>query len=221
MKEDLIGNWYYSDGNKIDSQFRFYKDSIVFINSFGWKSSLKWRIDSDKIYTSYLNESGPTYKFKLLNDKQTLRIEFTNDDLSESVNFIKAKNSNDFYFQNIIGLEIELPTKESEFEHIDSSHYLNFNIYAGYDVNNLVVKPDSSTDLNNLTKEVAEFKENSRDELKKHIKFNLIADKKISKSKIDSIKNLLKKTSIELILRTYQIEKLDDINDSNWIQVQE
>ena len=38
---------------------------------------------------------------------------------------------------------------------------------------------------------------------------------------MDSIKKRLKKTSIKQVLRTYQIEKLDDKKDSTWIQIEE
>lgn len=34
MKEKLIRNWYYYDGNKIDSEIKIYKNTVVMYNSY-------------------------------------------------------------------------------------------------------------------------------------------------------------------------------------------
>ena len=67
-----------------------------------------------------------------------------------------------------------------------------------------------------MVKEVNDFKENSREELKPFLRFNLIADKNITEVQMDSIKNQLKKTSIELIFRTYKNGQTDYENNLNW-----
>jgi hypothetical protein len=50
-KKELLGNWYYSEDGMIDSQFRFYKDSLVMVDGNGWKRKLMWKLDADSIYT--------------------------------------------------------------------------------------------------------------------------------------------------------------------------
>ena len=216
LEKKLIGNWYSSSENKIDSEFEFYKDTLVIYDSFG-KSTLKWKVESKNIYTSYANKSGPIfkiYKYKSNKDSESLNIEIIANN-SAPLELTKAKNSFDF-FQKLIGLKIQLPIKETKLEQIGFPNNLNFNIYAGYNDNNLVVKTDLASNLTNLENEVNEFKRNSRDELKKFLRFNLIADKNITETQIDSIKERLKTTSIERIFRTYKSKQADYENGLNW-----
>lgn len=216
LEKKLIGKWYSSSKNRIETEFDFYKDSLVIYNNFG-KSTLKWKVESKNIYTSYTNKSGPIFKiynYKSNKDSESLNIEIIANN-SAPLELTKAKNAFDF-FQKLIGLEIQLPTKETKLEQIGFPNNLNFNIYAGYNDNILVVKTDLASDLNNLEKDVNKFKENSRDELKRHLRFNLIADKNITDSQMDSIKDLLKTTSIERIFRTYKSKQADYENSLNW-----
>jgi hypothetical protein len=146
-------------------------------------------------------------------------------DSTKVLKFIKAKNGNTFFFNEILGLDIDLPTYKTQLNrpeilNMKIGHNGIYNIYVGYKDNNLVVKTDSSPDLENLKSEVDEFIENLRDELKRHTKFNLIADKNISKYEIDSIKNIMKETSIKQIYRTYKTRHIYDV-DTVWVQVKE
>ena len=224
-KQELIGNWFYSEGHKIDYQFRFYEDSLVMVNGSGWKRKLMWKVDADSIYTLYTDKPGPAYKYKLDVETQTLRLGLIQNDSSKALKFVKAKNPTEFIFDKIVGLNIDLPIykhplTESERFHMHSPPYLNFNIYAGYKNGNLVVKTDSSSNLENLNKEVAEFKEDSRDELINALTFNIVADKNVSKNELDSIKNILKKASLNNIVMTFKSRYTFDI-DTVWIQVNE
>lgn len=214
QERKLIGNWYSASENRIDSEFGFYKDTLVIYDSYG-KSTLKWKVSEQKIYSSFLNENGPTYKYKLDQNNDSLNLELIGEKGFILPTLIKAKNAFDF-FQKIIGLKIQLPIKETELEQIGLPTNLNFNVYAGFIDNNLKVKTDLASDLNNLENEVNRFKEHSRDELKRFLRFNLIADKNITESQMDSIKGILKQTSIERIFRTYQNKQADYKNNLNW-----
>ena len=213
QEKRLIGNWYTASENRIDSEFEFHKDSLLIYNSYG-KTALKWKVKDQKIYSTYLTENGPTYKYKIDENNVFLNLELIGDNGFILPTLIKAKSPFDF-FQKIIDMDIELPTTENELEYLTQNN-TNYNIYAGYKNNNLIVKTDKSSDLNNLDYEVNEFIENSRDELKSFLKFNLIADKNIVQSKIDSIKYILKKTSIKPIYRTYKNEQIDYDESINW-----
>ncbi|WP_417237676.1 hypothetical protein [Bizionia sp.] len=210
MEKKLIGNWYSSSKNRIYSELQFYKDTLVIYDSSG-KTTLKWNLDEGKIYTSHLNQSGPIYDY----DLKSINLKLVRNDTIELPKFTKAKNAYDF-FQKILNMQIDLPIKDSELIEIGFLEHLNFNIYAGYNNKELVVKTDLTPDLNNLESEVTEFKEKSRDELKRLLRFNLIADKNISEFQMDSIKNRLKTTSIEQIFRTYKNKQTDYKNNLNW-----
>ncbi len=223
IEEDkIIGNWFYSDGDKINFQFKFYKNSLVSIYANGSVNKLKWRIDADSIYTYYSDNPGPSYKYELdLNDK---KLKLNNADLV--LNLVKARNLDEFFFHKIIGLEIELPSCEhslnrTEYLELYNPNYLYFPIYAGYSNDGLIVKTELSSDLNNIDKEVAEFKVNSRKEIINHLKFNLVADKNVSQYQLDSIKNKLMKTTLKQVYRAYKTELLDDMNDTLWISIKE
>jgi len=213
QEKKLIGKWYSAKENKINSEFQFYKDSLVIYEPFG-KATLKWHIEEQKIYTSYLNDKGPTYKYKLNENSEFLNLELIGDQDSNLQTFVKAQNAFDF-FQKIINMRIELPLNETELEYLNQNK-TSFSIYIGYKNNKLVVKTDKSSGLNNLEKEFDDFIKNSRDELKPFLKFNLVADKNIPDSQIDSIKYQIRKTFFTPIYRTYKNDQINYKNNINW-----
>lgn len=124
MKEKLIRNWYYYDGNKIDSEIKIYKNTVVMYNSYSQKPTLVRKLDSEKINTSYSNESEPVFKYKF-HDNKFLKLRLIRNDLYELVKFIQAGNIYDF-FHKLINLKIQLPTKETGVQKVGSNGYLNF-----------------------------------------------------------------------------------------------
>ena len=219
QKEKLIGNWYSnSDNNYGFIEFNFYNDSLISFDKLG-KNFAKWEVSKDKIQLTDINgftsKKQLTYSYELDKSNGILKLKILGDTIIQLPKLIKAKNIYDF-FQKNVGIVIDLPIKENELTQIGFPDNLTFNIYAGFSNNNLIVKTDFSSDLKNLEKEVTDFKKNSREELKTFLRFNLIADKNITESQMDSIKDQLKRTSIERIFRTYKNKQTDYENNLNW-----
>jgi hypothetical protein len=219
QKEKLIGNWYSnSDNNYGFIEFNFYNDSLISFDKLG-KNFAKWEVSKNKIQLTDINgftsKKQLTYSYELDKSNGILKLEILGDTIIQLPKLIKAKNIYDF-FQKNVGIVIDLPIKENELTQIGFPDNLTFNIYAGFSDNSLIVKTDFSSDLKNLKKEVTDFKESSREELKPFLRFNIIADKSITKSQMDSIKDQLKRTSIERIFRTYKNKQTDYENNLNW-----
>ncbi|MCB4807029.1 hypothetical protein LG651_02115 [Tamlana sp. 62-3] len=221
QKEKLIGNWYSnSNENYGFVEFQFYNDSLIIYDEMLGKFSQEWEVNKDKIYLTNIKglttKKQLTYSYKLDKSNRFLYLKALGDTIIELPKLSKAKNPFDF-LKKIFGLKIELPTKQTKLVRIGFPGNLNFNIYAGYNKDNkLAVKTDLSSDLNNLENEVIEFKNNSRDEFKNFLRFNLIADKNINESQIDSIKKILKSTLIKQVYRTYKSKEADYENNLNW-----
>ena len=219
QKEKLIGNWY-SDNDDIYRflEFQFYNDSLIIYDMLG-KNSAQWTINNDEIYLTHLNgftnKKQLTYSYKLNKSNEFLNLKILGDTIIQLPELIKAKNTYDF-FQKNVSIEIDLPIKDNELIPLGLPNELVFNIYAGFLDNNLIVKTDFTSDLKNLEKEVNDFKENLREELRPFVKYNLIADKNITDFQMDSIKDQLKRTSIERIFRTYKNKQADYENNLNW-----
>ncbi|WP_191858094.1 hypothetical protein [Hanstruepera ponticola] len=201
IDKKLLGNWYYVSGNQIISVFQFHKDSLVINERIG-KTTLKWFSKNQRINSAYLKENGPQYDYYLNPNNDTLFLRLLGKVNLEDITLIRAKNNYDL-FKKIIGLNIELPESDINLNPISISDH-NFNVYAGYKDNNLIVKTDSNPNLDKIIEEVGRFRKNSRDEAKRFLKFNLIADKNIPASQMDSIISILEETSISKVYRTYQ-----------------
>tara|TARA_B110000967_G_C18709766_1_gene472088 strand:- start:174 stop:908 length:735 start_codon:yes stop_codon:yes gene_type:complete len=218
-KEKFIGNWYAKNDNNKIVEFQFYNDSLIIYDEMLGKYSQDWEVNKDKIHLTHINgftnKKQLTYSYKFYKSNELLNLDILGDTIIQLPELRKAKNVFDF-FKKTIDLEIELPESSTELKNISQLNSLNLNIYAGFKNNNLVVKTDFSPDLNNLNNEVNSFKENKREELKPFLRFNLIADKNISESQLDSIKNRLKKTSIERIVRTYKNDQTNYEHYLNW-----
>ncbi|WP_338731362.1 hypothetical protein [Mangrovimonas cancribranchiae] len=219
QKEKLIGNWYSnSDDNYGFFEFQFYKDSLFIYDKLG-KSSALWKVNKDKIHLTgingFTNKKKLTYSYNLNKSNELLNLKLLGDTIIQLPELRKAKNAFDF-LKKAIDLEIELPKSKEQLKSLSQPKRLNFNIYAGFKNKKLVVKTDSASDLKNLEKDVIKFKNDTRNELKKFLRFNLIADKKITQSQIDSIKNRLKETSIKIIFRTYKNSQIDYNDNTRW-----
>ncbi|AUC76675.1 hypothetical protein [Olleya sp. Bg11-27] len=219
QKEKLIGNWYSnSDDNFGFFEFQFYNDSLIFYDRLG-KTLAQWEVDKDKIHLTdingFTNKKELTYSYKLNKSNELLTLKILGDTIIQFPELIKAKNTYDF-FQKNIGIEIDLPIKSNELIPLNLPNNLIFNVYAGFSDNNFIVKTNSTSNLKNLEKEVSDFKKNLREELRPFARFNLIADKNITDFQMDSIKDQLKRTSIEQIFRTYKNKQADYENNLNW-----
>jgi len=219
QKEKLIGNWYSnSDDNYGFIKFQFYNDSLIVYDKLG-KEFSQWEVNKDKIQLTHINgftnKKQLTYSYKLNKSNELLNLKILADTIIQLPELVKAKNTYDF-FQKNVGIVIDLPITHNELIQLGFPDNLTFNIYAGFSDNSLIVKTDFSSDLKNLEKEVNDFKENSREELKPYLRFNIIADKNITESQLDSIKEQLKRTSIERIFRTYKNKQADYENNLNW-----
>lgn len=220
QKEKLIGNWYSnSDDNYRFLEFQFYNDSLIIYDKLG-KQFSQWEINKDKIQLTQINgftaKKKLTYSYKLDQSNKLLNLKILGDTIIQLPELIKAKNIYAF-FQKNIGIEIDLPITDNKLIPLSLPDNLSFYIYAGFSNSNLIVKTDFASDLKNLEKEVNHYKENTREELKPFLRFNLIADKNITQFQMDSIKDQLKKTSIELIFRTYKSKQADYENNLNWL----
>jgi hypothetical protein len=219
QREKLIGNWYSNSNDNFGFlEFQFYNDSLILCDNFG-KTFAQWEVDKDKIHLTYINgftnKKELTYSYKLDKSNELLTLKILGDTIIQLPELNKAKNTYDF-FQKNVGIKIDLPIKDNELIALSLPNKLVFNIYAGFSDNNLIVKTDFTSDLKNLEKEVNDFKENLREELRPFVRFNLIADKNITDFQMDSIKDQLKRTSIEQIFRTYKNKQADYENNLNW-----
>lgn len=219
QKENLIGNWYSNSNNNYGFiEFQFYKDSLIIYDKLG-KALTQWEVNNDKIYLTHINGFTTikqlTYSYELDKSNELLNLKVLGDSIIQLPELIKAKNTYAF-FQKNVGIDIDLPINENELIPLSFPDNLNFNIYAGFSDSTLIVKTDFASDLKNLEKEVNHFKENTREELKPFLRFNLIADKNISEFQMDSIKDQLKRTSIGLIFRTYKNKQTDYKNNLIW-----
>ncbi len=214
----MLGNWYAQQENKEILEFQFYKDSLIIYDILG-KYTQKWKINDQTLFISSIN--GPTsklnlaFKYQLDHSKQLLQLKIAGNDTVEIPLLRKAESVFDF-FQISKDVKIELPKTQSDLIPISEPKNLNFNIYAGYKNGELVVKTDSATNLDSLEIEVSKFRENSRKEIRNHLRFNLIADKNIPQCQIDSIKDRLKKTAIDRIFRTYKKHQADYNKSLHW-----
>ncbi|RXG18309.1 hypothetical protein DSM03_101991 [Leeuwenhoekiella aestuarii] len=215
----LLGNWYSnSDDNYGLLEFQFYKDSLVVYEILG-KSSADWKIKNDKIHLTRINgfsdNNQLTYSYHLEESNQLLSLDLVGDSIIKLPKLRKAKNAFDF-FKKTINLEIELPQSTGELKMISQQNRLNFNIYAGYKSDTLIVKTDQSSGLHDLEKEFKSYVNTLRDELKPWIKFNLVADKNITQTQMDSIKSRIRESFVTPIYRTYKNEEIDYKSTINW-----
>ena len=219
-KDDLIGSWFFRNelyGGTVE--FQFLNDSVFIYDGLGIKSG-SWEADKEKIYVTDIN--GPfvelnqmTYLYQLDQSKKLLNLKAIRDSVIQLPEFTKAESAHD-YFQKSIDLEIQLPEISTKIGNTSRPTKLDFNIYAGFNNNKLVVKTDLSSDLNDLNNEVDNFIANKREELKPALRLNLIADKNLSKSQLDSVKIELRKSSIDTIVRTYVNKQSDNKHYLDW-----
>jgi len=215
----LIGNWSslsYADINEI----QFYQDSIK-LYDFTGESIGKWKSVDSRIYVELthsddLNPSGKfEWEYKLIQD--SLYIKRTSDNAFVIPAMTKFENHFE-QWQRILGLKINLKKTESALESVENDNSYQ-EIYIGYRENQVMSKiNDKYVDLEKGAARIAAFtlmytraKEVSSEDLK----FVLVIDKNIPEFKVDSIKNILRRTPIKKILRVYENDTIN-YHDLNW-----
>ena len=226
-KDKLIGNWSVIDGN---SEFEFYKDSLI-VNEFGINYINSWNADGSKIFLKPikgLDSFGikePVFDYRLSNNNDTLYIKRLTDSLFRFPIY-RIKNSYDYWAKQL-KLTIDLPSKNDLIS--SERNKVGMDVYVGFRNGKLIAKTDSDKthNLEEIKREIYMFIASVQTEIDStNFQFNLFTDKNIDKSKIDSIKSILKSTQFQRIFRIYNNDKVDYKktdwkDDLNWHGVYE
>ncbi len=209
-KSSFIGNWSTISG--IDpgiTDLQFFNDSVVQKSSYDSHYSTKWKVEENKLifYREYGSLQGRKisldYKFK----KDTLFLKFEND--STYYIILKKIKSAYEYFQNKIGLEIELPKTDKETTLIGKNKR-NFNIYISMKNGRLIAKNDYSNNLDKLAPDVFSLLDRIPEKEQQHLQYRLFIDKNVSNRKVDSIKSLLLTEIID------EVFVVTDFKENEW-----
>jgi hypothetical protein len=227
IDNDLLGNWSSTkSANIVDLQF--FKDSLI-SNAWERKTKFSWKSDGSKIYYTQLTNIDPEletdfiFEYKLNTEKDILFLK-KETDTSFTNQFLKINNGYQ-YFEKNINLDIDLPKKESGLIPSGNKEF-DFNIYVGFENGKLVAKTDRYISLDDIQSEIYDLIFSFKEREKEKIKYLIIADKRVPEKEIDSIKKLLKETTIKKIFRVYtndqvDYERTDWKNELNWFGVYE
>ena len=221
-ERELIGNWN-NFPLKFRTDIKFYKDSFVAYNYYE-KDIGTWKADSNKIYLFFNKSSkkqdrdSSTYFYKLSLNKDTLFSRLTSSKINEDFILLRIKNTWKHFLKEI-DLKINLPKANFELIKNDSMRF-GVNLYIGYKNEKLVIKSgikliDKNIDKYNKSflieqiiiaqRAIGKLDENEE----KRMNFNLIIDKNVSETEIDSIKNILK---IFPNMKCFRVYKNDSAN---------
>lgn len=210
-EKELIGQW--NDWNQTNSDVKFYSDSVVILNRCE-KSVGTWKANSNTIYIRYSNKHNielENFYYFLNKEQDSLFISYT-DENEYDYAYRKVKNNWKHYLANL-GLQIDLP--KANFPLLEKESEFGIDIYVGYKNGELIVKDIRNKGLEDLMNTVYIKKEKLKKREWDSVNFNLIADKKIPKKQIDSIKKILKSDFVLRalpkikIFRVYNKEKSD------------
>lgn len=209
-KSDFIGNWSTISG--IDPGIRdlqFFNDSVIQKSSYDSYYSTKWKVEKKKLifYREYGSLQGRKVSLDFKFKKDTLYLKFEND--STYYIILKKIKSAYEYFENKIGLEIELAKADKETTLIGKNK-LNFNIYISRKNGKLIAKNDYSQNLDRLALDIFSLLDKIPEKEQQHLQYTLFIDKNISKQKVDSIKSLL------LTDITNKVFIVTDFKENNW-----
>jgi len=210
IDNDLLGNWSSTKSSNI-VDLQFFKDSLVY-DAWGKTTKFSWISSKSKIYYTQLTNIDPELEtdfileYKLNEQKDTLFVK-TETDSSFSNQFLKIKNGIQYLKKNI-NLDFDLPKKESELISSGNKEF-DFNIYVGFKNGKLLVKTDRYINLYGIQSEIYDLIFSVKEQEKEQIKYLLFADKRVPEKEIDSIKKLLKETTIKKIFRVYTNEQVD------------
>ncbi|WP_346882778.1 hypothetical protein [uncultured Algibacter sp.] len=227
-KDKLIGNWSTVNGNSCPLEYQFCQDSIRF-SEMCYSHVNSWYINDSKIYHTNIKDSfanrNYVFDYKISNNNDTLFIKSVTDSLYKFP-ILRVKNGFDYLLKNL-RLTFDLPSKNDLISSKENG--IGFNVYVGFRNGKLIAKTDSdkTRGLDEIKYETIAFLAYQETELDStNFQFNLLVDKNISKTKIDSIKNILKSTGYSRIFRVYNNEQVDyektDWKDElNWFGVYE
>ena len=207
---DLLGNWSSTrSSNIVDLQF--FKDSLI-QNSWERTTKFSWTSNSSKIYYTQLTNVDPELEtdfileYKLNAQKDTLFVKKETDS-SFTNQFLKINNGLQYLEKNI-NLDFDLPKKENGLISSGNKKF-DFNIYVGFKNGKLVAKTDRYINLDGIQSEIYDLIFSVKEQDKEQIKYLLFADKGVQEKEIDSIKKLLKETTVKKIFRVYTNDQVD------------
>jgi len=210
IDNDLLGNWSSTkSANIVDLQF--FKDSLI-QNAWERTTKFSWTSNGSKIYYTQLTNLEPELEtnfileYKLNAQKDTLYVK-KETDFSFTNQFLKITNGFQYLKKNV-NLDFDLPKKQNGLISSGDKEF-DFNIYAGFQNGKLVAKTDRYINLDGIQSEIYDLIFSIKEQDKEQIKYLLFADKGISEKEIDSIKKLLKKTTIKKIFRVYTNDQVD------------
>lgn len=220
-KSDFIGNWSSTSGTNVEIDISFFKDSMVIDNSLMYGTySNKWKVKGSKIEQTLLRgdttvlKNENTVDFKLNLTKDTLSIKSENDSVFY-IKLRKIKNGYE-YFENKIGLKIELKDSNDQLTSIEENEF-GFNIYLTLEDGKFISKTVYSKNLSNLKIQTIKFKEEFHESEEKQLKYVLFIDKKISKKQIESVKSKLLTDIINKVFIVYSYKESDWNEELNWL----
>jgi len=214
-KDKLLGNWSIPNGL---NEFEFYKDSLI-LSELGMSYINEWDIDQSKLYLEPIKGldsfaiKTKTFDYRLSTNLDTLFIKRETDSFFGPA-ILRIKSAYDYQLKRIY-LTIDLPIKQNLEKEPDSS--VGLNIYVGYNKDRLIAKSDDDRhlDLTDIKYFANEYLGRTEQGIQSNLHFNLIADKNIKTSELDSVRNILKQTNFSDIFRVYTNEKVD-YNKTNW-----
>ncbi|WP_379978847.1 hypothetical protein [Dokdonia ponticola] len=226
-KDKLIGNWSVVNGL---NEFEFYQDSLI-VSEWGMSYINQWDIDSSKLYLETikgLDSFGiktKEFDFRLSENLDTLFIKKLTDSVFGPP-ILRIKNAYDYHLKRL-QLVIDLPSKTNLISSNEKGTGLD--IYVGFRDGKLIAKTESdkTRGLDEIKYETFAFIASQETELDStNFQFNLLIDKSINKTEIDSIKNILQSTGYNRMFRVYNNNKVDYQNtdwkdDLNWFGVYE
>ncbi|WCO03599.1 hypothetical protein [Psychroserpens ponticola] len=208
-KEQFIGNWS-TGGFWNPIEFQFFKDSLI-VDEMGLNYLNNWEFDSRKLYVTKLIGNGPEieeeiiFDYKLSRNKDSLYLKRESDS-TYNVPLMKIKNGFD-YLKKSVNLSIDLPISNTKLTQ-NNFNECGLNIYVGYNNEKLIARTDRyiGVTLHNITREAARYY-SCYETNQFNVFVNLIADKSVPKSDIDSLKSIIRETEINKILRIYKNDK--------------
>lgn len=226
-KDKLIGNWSVVYG---PCEFEFYKDSLI-LNEMGMSYINSWNADGSKLHLGTikgLDSFGikePVFDYRLSDNNDTLYIKKLTDSVFKFPIY-RIKNGYDYLLKQL-QLTIDLPSKNDLTS--NTENHIGLNVYVGFRNGKLIAKTDSdkTKDLEEIKYETLAFLVSQEIELDStNFQFNLLIDKNINNTNIDSIKDILKSTGYKRMFRVYtneqvDYEKTDWKDELNWFGVYE
>lgn len=198
-KKNILGRWNnFPLGFQND--FQFYTDSVI-SNSMRHTSKGTWKINESKIFLHFPNDAkNPDWnefvewEYRLSHSKDSLFITFSVDTITRKALLLKVKNHWKHHLKGF-DLKIDLPPTTKKLIKSSSNYYPNF--YLAKKDNKLIVKSASKKTLS--SRDFAAFFYNEISMYPKEFtlnQVNLIIDKNVPQTDIDSVKKIIQKTGI-------------------------